>query len=121
MNKLKSFTIILLVILILLMVYSVISLPFKLYRPAPLLQVVALFGFSFALVHAGQRLGWKRGLALFFFAFVISLAYESIGSATGIIYGPYHYTDVAWTKIPRPGPLPCPYNLVYDDVSVLCN
>lgn len=98
MNKLKSFTIILLVILTLLMVYSVISLPFKLYRPAPLLQVIALFGFSFALVHAGQRLGWMRGLILFVFAFVVSLAYESIGSATGIIYGPYHYTDVLGPK-----------------------
>ncbi len=51
-----------------------------------------LVGFSFALLHASQRLGWKRALGLLACVFVVSLAFESVGVATGLVYGPYHYT-----------------------------
>jgi uncharacterized membrane protein len=52
-----------------------------------------LVGFCFAVLHAGQRMGWKRALALLACVFIVSLAFESVGVATGLIYGPYHYTD----------------------------
>lgn len=52
-----------------------------------------LVGFSFALLHAGQRLGWKRALGLLACVFIISLTFESVGVATGLVYGPYHYTS----------------------------
>ena len=49
--------------------------------------------FVFALLHASQRLGWKRAIAFLAISFGISLLFESLGVATGYIYGPYHYTD----------------------------
>lgn len=55
--------------------------------------VITLLGFSFAVLHAGQREGWKNALLLLALVFVVSLFYESVGVATGVIYGPYHYTD----------------------------
>ncbi len=62
--------------------------------PSPLITpFTTLTGFVFALLHASQREGWKRALLLLAFVFVISLLFESVGVATGLIYGPYHYTD----------------------------
>jgi len=51
-----------------------------------------LVGFSFAFLHASQRLGWKRALGLLACVFIVSLTFESVGVATGLVYGPYHYT-----------------------------
>jgi putative membrane protein len=62
--------------------------------PSPLITpFTTLTGFVFALLHASQREGWKRALLLLGCVFFISLLFESIGVATGLIYGPYHYTD----------------------------
>ncbi|PIZ25795.1 MAG: carotenoid biosynthesis protein, partial [Chloroflexi bacterium CG_4_10_14_0_8_um_filter_57_5] len=47
---------------------------------------------TFALVHACQREGWERALRLLALVFGVSLLFESVGVATGLIYGPYHYT-----------------------------
>jgi putative membrane protein len=55
----------------------------------PLLTIVA---FTFALLHGSQRLGWKRILLLLALTFIVSLLFESVGVATGLIYGKYHYT-----------------------------
>ncbi len=55
--------------------------------------VTTLVGLTFALLHAGQRLGWRRALLLLGSVFLVSLAFESVGVATGWVYGPYHYTD----------------------------
>jgi len=54
--------------------------------------VTTLAGFIFALLHAGQREGWSRALRLLALVFIVSLLFESVGVATGLIYGPYHYT-----------------------------
>lgn len=98
MNKLKNLTMLLLMIYGLLMVYAVVFVFLGRQRPACLLNVMAFFGFCFALLHAGRRLGWGRGLALFASVFGVSLAFESIGVMTGCVYGPYHYTDALGTK-----------------------
>ena len=50
-------------------------------------------GFTFAILHAGHREGWKRAILLLALVFVVSLLFESVGVATGVIYGPYHYTN----------------------------
>lgn len=55
--------------------------------------VTTLVGLTFALLHAGQRLGWRRALLLLGSVFLVSLAFESVGVATGWVYGPYHYTE----------------------------
>jgi uncharacterized membrane protein len=89
----KRLTILLLVVFTLLMIYNVLSIPFGFPSPGFLTSLVTLSGFSFALSHAGLRLGWKRALVLLGLVFGVSLAFESIGVATGIVYGPYHYTE----------------------------
>ena len=64
----------------------------------PLVLAAAVTGFAFALLHAAQREGWRRALLLLALVFVVSLLFESVGVATGLVYGPYHYTDVLGPK-----------------------
>jgi len=60
----------------------------------PVLTPISTFVcFVFASLHAGQQLGWKRAGLFLVIAFCISLLFESLGVATGYVYGPYHYTD----------------------------
>jgi uncharacterized membrane protein len=62
--------------------------------PSPLFFAFStLVPFAIALTHAHQRLGWKRMLILLGTTFGVSLLFESLGVATGWVYGPYHYTD----------------------------
>jgi putative membrane protein len=62
------------------------------YQPffTPLLSLLA---FVFALDHGAQRMGWRRAGLLLVLTFAVSLLFESLGVATGLVYGPYHYTD----------------------------
>ncbi len=73
--------------------YSVISVGigaplFTFFTP-----LTTLAGSVFALLHSSQREGWRRALLLAGLVFVVSLLFESLGVATGLVYGPYHYTD----------------------------
>jgi uncharacterized membrane protein len=79
----------------LLSAYNVLVLRFNLFPMFnPMLTPLTnLLGFGFALLHASQRWNWRAALTLFVVSFVISLAYESLGVATGLVYGPYHYTE----------------------------
>jgi putative membrane protein len=54
--------------------------------------VITILGFGFALVHGAGQYGWRKILIFAAVSFVVSLAFESIGVATGKIYGPYHYS-----------------------------
>ncbi len=72
--------------------FSVACSGFGIRQPAFLTPLITLTGFSFALLHAGQREGWRRALLLLGLVFTVSLTFESVGVATGWIYGPYHYT-----------------------------
>ncbi len=63
-----------------------------------LTPITTLFGFGFALLHASQRRDWRFALTLFAVSFVVSLTFESVGVATGLVYGPYHYTDKLGAK-----------------------
>jgi len=88
----------LLILYALLTFYTLLSpflgLPFHTFF-TPLLTLIA---FSFALLHGSQNLGWKQTLLLLALTFSISLLFESVGVATGWVYGPYHYTDKLGTK-----------------------
>jgi len=73
--------------------YSIISVGiaapiFTFFTP-----LTTLAGSVFALLHSSQREGWRRALLLAALVFVVSLFFESLGVATGLIYGPYHYTE----------------------------
>ncbi len=81
---LRRITLGLLILYALLTVYSVFG--------QPLVMVAPLIGLAFALLHAGQREGWRDALILLALIFGVSLLFESVGVATGWVYGPYHYT-----------------------------
>ena len=90
---LRRLTLALLILYALITAYTIIGgflgiAPGRYFTP-----LVTLAGFTFALLHAGQREGWGRALRLLALVFVVSLFFESVGVATGWVYGPYHYTD----------------------------
>ena len=90
---------ILLIIYALLTAYGVLSLILG-FQIAPMMTPInTLVAFTFALTHSLNRLGWKHALILFATTFLVSLSFESIGVATGWVYGKYHYSDVLGVKV----------------------
>ncbi len=89
----KKVILILLILYALLTAYSILSIPLGVSLFSMFTPLTTLVGFAFALLHAIQREGWKRALALLASVLLVSLFFESLGVATGWIYGPYHYTD----------------------------
>jgi uncharacterized membrane protein len=68
-------------------------------RSSPIFTpIVSLLAFSFALVHSSIRLGQRRAVLLLALTFGVSLLFESVGVATGLVYGKYHYTDLLGPK-----------------------
>jgi uncharacterized membrane protein len=63
------------------------GLPFQVW----LVILYPLVGVVFCLAHAGERLGRRRAILFLGLTLVVSLFFESLGVATGWIYGPYHY------------------------------
>lgn len=61
--------------------------------------VNTLIFFAFAVLHGWQRLGWRRILLMLVTVSLVSITFESVGVATGRIYGPYHYTDMLGPKL----------------------
>lgn len=61
--------------------------------PPVVTMLLTGLGFTFALLHASVSIGWKSSLLLVLCTFLVSLAFESASVATGLVYGPYHYTD----------------------------
>jgi putative membrane protein len=90
---LRRASIVFLILYILLTAYSFISIALGQTPSMFITPVTTLAGFIFALLHAGRREGWTRALRLLALVFGVSLLFESVGVATGLIYGPYHYTD----------------------------
>lgn len=83
-----------LALFILMQIYNTLITRLNLVQLAnPMLTLITtLLGFAFALTHASLRRDWRAALTLFLVSFVVSLSFESIGVATGLVYGPYHYT-----------------------------
>ena len=61
--------------------------------PPVVTVLLTILAFTFALLHGSIMLGWRDVLLLVILTFTVSLLFESLGVATGLIYGPYHYTD----------------------------
>ena len=53
----------------------------------------------FSLLHAGLLLGWRRAALFFGLTVVISYLAEEVGVRTGLIFGPYHYSDQLGAKL----------------------
>ncbi len=61
--------------------------------------VFVLIFTAFSLLHGAQMLGGRR-LALFFaLSVAISFFFEEVGVRTGLIFGPYHYSDMLGPKL----------------------
>ncbi len=67
--------------------------PFGVHLGAVYTSLTTTVGFISALLLVGQRLSWRQAWLLLGLSFSISLAMESLGVATGLVYGPYHYTE----------------------------
>lgn len=95
---LRRATVILLVAYILVTLYAVARGLLRLPLQGAITPIATLLAFSFAVLHAGQRLGWKNGFLLLALTFGVALTFESVGVATGMVYGPYHYSDLLGPK-----------------------
>ncbi|MGD0892824.1 MAG: carotenoid biosynthesis protein [Terracidiphilus sp.] len=54
---------------------------------------------SFAVLHCGRCEGWTRTGLFFATAAVVSYLLEETGVRTGLVYGPYHYSDMLGPKL----------------------
>jgi uncharacterized membrane protein len=54
---------------------------------------------AFSLLHAADRLGWRRALVFLASCIVVSWGFEAVGIATGAVYGSYHYGAALGAKI----------------------
>ncbi len=54
---------------------------------------------SFAVLHCARCEGWKRAGLFFAVAAVVSYLLEETGVRTGLVYGPYHYSDMLGPKL----------------------
>jgi uncharacterized membrane protein len=53
----------------------------------------------FAVLHCARCHGWRRTGLFFAAAAVVSLLLEETGVRTGLVYGPYHYSDLLGFKL----------------------
>ncbi len=61
--------------------------------PLWITPLATLIGFVLCLLHAMQRMGKRPALTLLVTIALVSFLFETLGVATGWVYGPYHYTD----------------------------
>ncbi|CAB3751689.1 carotenoid biosynthesis protein [Paraburkholderia solisilvae] len=54
---------------------------------------------AFSILHASDMLGWRRALLFLLVCVAVSWGFESVGVATGAVYGNYHYGDALGAKI----------------------
>ena len=66
-----------------------LGLPFQVWT----LFVLLLLALAFVLTHSAGRDGWRKTALLFALTIVVTLFMESLGVATGWVYGRYHYTS----------------------------
>lgn len=52
-----------------------------------------------SLLHAGAMLGARRAAIFFGLSVVISFIAEAVGVRTGLVFGPYHYSDMLGPKL----------------------
>jgi len=93
MNYFYKLLTILLFIFTLLNAYSYFGIIVSWMESSFFTSLPTMIGLTFTLLHAGLRQGWKNALIFFTLSLIISLLFEGIGVATGLIYGHYHYTD----------------------------
>lgn len=94
-------------------VFALSILGFKIPWTQPLTPVLTIFSFIFSVLHAGQREGWIKTVFFCLIVFTTGLLFESLGVATGLVYGPYHYTDQLGAKFLNLVPYLIPVAWIY--------
>jgi uncharacterized membrane protein len=61
--------------------------------------ITILVGVVLIVVHGSRALGWRNIFAFLIITIGLSFAAEAIGVATGLVFGPYYYTDLLGPKI----------------------
>lgn len=84
---------ILLFIFIIMTLNGILSLLIDWGVPAFNTEIAVFAGLFFSFLHHGFSCGWKHAIIFFVIVFLVSLAFETVGVATGWVYGPYHYTE----------------------------
>jgi len=79
--------------------YVVLSFFFGVEYQGFFTPLSTLLAFSFALNHGIERLGRGKALLLLGVTAGISLLFECVGVATGLVYGPYAYTERLGVKV----------------------
>jgi putative membrane protein len=92
-NDLKRITLFFYLVYTLIAIVAAVRVMLGVPNPTWVTPVATLTCFIFACLHAGQCLGWREAPTLLVLCFTISLLFESVGVATGLVYGPYHYSD----------------------------
>ncbi len=54
---------------------------------------------AFSLLHGGLTLGGRRVVLFFALTVIISYIMEEVGVRTGLVFGPYHYSDMLGPKL----------------------
>lgn len=88
-----------LVLVAFLVVRAILAPIIRLPRIPMTLTTFTLTLWVFSLCHAVYALGWRQALIFFALSAAISWLYEQIGVETGLVYGPYHYTDRLGLKL----------------------
>ena len=55
---------------------------------------ITLIATALVITHALTHIGWRNTFILFALTYTVTMVFESIGVATGWIYGPYHYSEL---------------------------
>jgi len=92
MGRLKSIDRLMLLIYAVLIIFGVGSAYFGYKLPGYITGLTTMFGFTFVFLHSFKQLGLVKTILLVSLTFVVSMIFEAVGVATGIVYGPYHYT-----------------------------
>jgi len=80
-------------------VYIVFCVLAGIATPHWVLTSTTLLFFGFAVTHAAEQLGARSMLVFLGVSFFVSFGFETVGVLTGVIYGPYYYTDKLGPKL----------------------
>lgn len=79
--------------------YTIVSILIGIEPPHWMLSSTTLLFFIFAVCHAAVQLGTRSMLVFLGITFGVSFIFETIGVLTGLIYGPYYYTNRLGLKL----------------------
>lgn len=93
MTAIKKISFTLPALIITIIIYLVLSLTLDAQWQPLMMPLATLLAYAFAIDHSRKKFGWPHTLLFLCLTTVVSLIFESIGVATGWIFGAYSYTE----------------------------